>query len=151
VVGSAWMTSFFLAQLLNTETWFGNQGPTSWNPSARCSHLPLPKERVMVKAENNLLHGPRPTMGLGRESVTHLLPSLGTEYKVLLNKNHATCGKERFIGNQTTGLSLSGSEWSSLAEMSSGLYRRSQAMGEGERVWCLINCAYQMEQVNMPG
>jgi hypothetical protein len=53
--------------------------------------------------------------------------------------------------NQTAGLSLSDSEWSSLGEMSSGLYRRGQAMGEGERVWSLIICDHQMEQVNMPG
>jgi hypothetical protein len=43
------------------------------------------------------------------------------------------CGKERFIRNQTAGLSLfSGLECSDLAGMGSGLYRRGQAMGEGE-------------------
>jgi hypothetical protein len=53
--------------------------------------------------------------------------------KVLLNKDHAMCGKERFIRNQTSGLSLSGSEWGGLAEMSSGLYRRAKPWGR-ERV-----------------
>jgi hypothetical protein len=56
--------------------------------------------------------------------------ALWTYCKELPNKNHATCGKERFIGNQTAGLSLSGSELSSLAGMGSGLYRRGQAVGE---------------------
>jgi hypothetical protein len=52
---------------------------------------------------------------------------------------------------QTAGLSLSGSEWSGLAELGSGLYRRGQAMGEGESLWSLIICDHQMEQVDMPG
>jgi hypothetical protein len=55
------------------------------------------------------------------------------------------------LGIQTAGLSLSVSEWSSLAELGSGLYRRGQAMGEGERVWSLIICDHQMEQVDKPG
>jgi hypothetical protein len=63
------------------------------------------------------------------------------------------CGKERFIRNQTAGLhpSTPRSGSSSLAEMGSVLYRRVQAMGEGERVWSLIICDHQMEQVSMPG
>jgi hypothetical protein len=32
-----------------------------------------------------------------------------------------------------------------------GLYRRGQAMVEGESLWSLIICDHQMEQVNMPG
>jgi hypothetical protein len=36
---------------------------------------------------------------------------------------------------------------SSLAEMGSVLYRRGQAMGEGESFWSLIICDHQMEQV----
>jgi hypothetical protein len=81
------------------------------------------------------------------------LPIRETIYtcKELPNKDHGMCGKERFIRNQTTGLSLSGSECSSLAEMGSGLYRRGQAMGEGESLWSLIICDHQMEQVDMPG
>jgi hypothetical protein len=31
------------------------------------------------------------------------------------------------------------------------LYRRGQAMGEGESFWSLIICDYQMEQVYMLG
>jgi hypothetical protein len=71
--------------------------------------------------------------------------------KELLNKDHARCGKERFIRNQTAGLSFLGSECGGLAEMGSGLYRRSQAKGEGESLWSLIICDHQMEQVDMPG
>jgi hypothetical protein len=48
-------------------------------------------------------------------------------------------------------VTLSGSECSSLAEMGSGLYRRGQAMGEGESLWSPIICDHQMEQVDMPG
>jgi hypothetical protein len=36
-------------------------------------------------------------------------------------------------------------------KMGSGLYRRGQAMGEGESLWSPIICDHQMEQVNMPG
>jgi hypothetical protein len=36
-------------------------------------------------------------------------------------------------------------------KMGSGLYRRGQAMGEGESLWSLIICDHQMEQVDMPG
>jgi hypothetical protein len=63
------------------------------------------------------------------------------------------CGKERFIRNKTDcrAVALSGSELSGLAEMGSGLYRRGQAMGEGESLWSLIICDHQMEQVDMPG
>jgi hypothetical protein len=35
--------------------------------------------------------------------------------------------------------------------MGSGLYRRGQAIGEGESLWSLIICDHQMEQVDMPG
>jgi hypothetical protein len=35
--------------------------------------------------------------------------------------------------------------------MGSGLFRRGQAMGEGESLWSPIICDHQMEQVNMPG
>jgi hypothetical protein len=52
---------------------------------------------------------------------------------------------------QTTELSLSGSEWSGLAELGGGLYRQGQAMGERESLWSLIIRDHQMEQVNMPG
>jgi hypothetical protein len=62
-----------------------------------------------------------------------------------------TCVKERFIRNQTLGLSLSGSECISLAEMGNGLYRRGQAMGERESLWSPIICNHQMEQVDMLG
>jgi hypothetical protein len=43
---------------------------------------------------------------------------------------------ERFIGIQTAGLSLF-RVWSAAAwlKMGSGLYRRGQAMGEGESFW----------------
>jgi hypothetical protein len=40
---------------------------------------------------------------------------------------------------------------SGLAEMGSGLYRRSQAMGKGESLWSLIICDHQVEQGDMPG
>jgi hypothetical protein len=59
--------------------------------------------------------------------------------------------RKDLLGIQTAGLSLSGSEWNGLAELGSGLYRRGQAMVEGERVWSLIISDHQMEQVNMPG
>jgi hypothetical protein len=72
-------------------------------------------------------------------------------YKELPNKDHTMCGKERFIRNQTTGLSLLGSEHSGLTEMGSGLYRRGQPMGEGQGLWSPIICDHQMEQVDMPG
>jgi hypothetical protein len=36
-------------------------------------------------------------------------------------------------------------------KMGCGLYRRGQAMGEGESLWSLIIYNHQMEQVNMPG
>jgi hypothetical protein len=35
-------------------------------------------------------------------------------------------------------------------KMGSELYRRGQAMGEGESLWSLIICNHQMEQVDMP-
>jgi hypothetical protein len=80
-----------------------------------------------------------------------LLISHSLSCKVLPNKDHTTCGKERFIRNQNAGLSLSGSECSGLAGMGSGLYRRGQAMGEGESLWSPIICDHQMEQVDMAG
>jgi hypothetical protein len=52
---------------------------------------------------------------------------------------------------QTAGLSSSRSGSSSLAGMGSGLYRRGQAMGEGEGLWSPIICDHQIEQVDMPG
>jgi hypothetical protein len=57
------------------------------------------------------------------------------------------CGKERFMRGQIAGLSLLGSEHSSLAGMGSGLYRRGQAMEKGESLWSLIICDHQIEQV----
>jgi hypothetical protein len=66
-----------------------------------------------------------------------------------------TCGKERFIKLQITGLPPPphprGQGESSLAEMSGVFYRRGQAMGEGESLWSLIICDHQMEWVDMPG
>jgi hypothetical protein len=57
--------------------------------------------------------------------------------------------KRKIYWNQPTGLSLFlGSEWNSLAEMSSGLYRRGQPMGEGQHLWSLIICDHQMEQLS---
>jgi hypothetical protein len=47
-------------------------------------------------------------------------------------------------------VTLLGSECSGLTEMGSGLYRRGQAMGEGESLWSPIICDHQMEQVDMP-
>jgi hypothetical protein len=65
----------------------------------------------------------------------------------------ATCGKERFIRHPDRGAAppppRSGS--SGLGELGSVLYKRGQAMGEGESLWSLIICDHQMEQVNMPG
>jgi hypothetical protein len=52
---------------------------------------------------------------------------------------------------QTAGLSPLRSESSGSAGMGSGLYRRGQAMGEGESLWSPIICNHQMEQVDMPG
>jgi hypothetical protein len=53
--------------------------------------------------------------------------------KVLPNKDHATCGKERFIKNPDhRAAPTPRSESSGLGEMSSVLYRRVQAMKEGE-------------------
>jgi hypothetical protein len=59
--------------------------------------------------------------------------------------------KKDLLKEQTAGLSLSGSESSRLAGMGSGLYRRSQAMGEGKSLCSPIICDHQMEQVDMPG
>jgi hypothetical protein len=60
--------------------------------------------------------------------------------------------KRKIYWNQTAGLSLfwvqSAVAW---LKMGSGLYRRGQAMGEGESFWSLIICDHQMEQVDMPG
>jgi hypothetical protein len=59
--------------------------------------------------------------------------------------------KRKICWNQTAGLSLfrvqSAVPW---LKMGSGLYKRSQAMGEGESFWSLIIYDHQMEQVNMP-
>jgi hypothetical protein len=53
---------------------------------------------------------------------------------------------------QTAGLPPTPRSGSSdLGELGSGLYRRGQAMGEGESLWSLIICDHQMEQVYMPG
>jgi hypothetical protein len=59
--------------------------------------------------------------------------------------------RKDLLGIQTAGLSLLGLEYSSLAELGSGLYRRGQAMGKGERAWSLIIYDHQMEQVHTPG
>jgi hypothetical protein len=67
--------------------------------------------------------------------------------KVLLSKDHATLERRDLLA-QTTGLSLSGLERSSLAELGSGLYRKGQAMGEGESFWSLIICDHLIEQVD---
>jgi hypothetical protein len=48
----------------------------------------------------------------------------------LLNKDHATCRKERFIETQTVVLPLSGSECISLDGMGRGLYRRGHPVRE---------------------
>jgi hypothetical protein len=61
------------------------------------------------------------------------------------------CVERKCLLVQTAWLSLSVSEWGSLVELGSGLYRRGQAMGEGESLWSLIICDHQMEQVDMPG
>jgi hypothetical protein len=51
---------------------------------------------------------------------------------------------------QTAGLSPSRSGSSSMAAVGSGLYRRGQAIGEGESLWSSIICDHQMEHVDMP-
>jgi hypothetical protein len=51
---------------------------------------------------------------------------------------------------QTSGLPLC-SECSSSAGIGSGLYRRLQAIVEGESLWSLIVSAHQMEQLDMLG
>jgi hypothetical protein len=61
------------------------------------------------------------------------------------------CGKERFIRNPDCRATPLRSGSSDLGELGSGLYRRGQAMGEGESLWSLIICDHQMEQVDMPG
>jgi hypothetical protein len=38
-----------------------------------------------------------------------------------------------------------------LGELGSGLYRRGQAMEEGESLWSPIICDHQMKQVDMHG
>jgi hypothetical protein len=79
----------------------------------------------------------------------------GTGCKELPNKDHTMCRKEKFIKAQTAGLSLSGSECSSLAGMGKGLYRRGHMVREG---WCSREqlghwppfiCDHQMEWVDM--
>jgi hypothetical protein len=60
--------------------------------------------------------------------------------------------KRKIYWNQTAGLSLfSVQSGAALLKMGSGLYRRGQAMGEGESLCSLIICDHQMEQVDMPG
>jgi hypothetical protein len=59
--------------------------------------------------------------------------------------------KKDLLGTRLQGCHSFGFRESSLAEMGSGLYRRGQAMGEGESLWSLIICNHQMEQVDMPG
>jgi hypothetical protein len=71
--------------------------------------------------------------------------------KVLLNKDHATCGKGRFTRNPDRSAVPPRSGSYNLGEMGSGLYRRGRAMEEGESLWSLIICDHQMEQVDMPG
>jgi hypothetical protein len=78
----------------------------------------------------------------------------GTKKKVyckeLVNKDHTTCGKDLLEPDHRAGPHLrSGS--SGLDEMDSGLFRRVQAMGEGDSLWSPIICDQHMEQVNMPG
>jgi hypothetical protein len=55
--------------------------------------------------------------------------------KVLLNKDHAMCVKERFIKIQTMWLDPLRSRSSGLGEMSGVFYKRVLAMGEGESFW----------------
>jgi hypothetical protein len=56
------------------------------------------------------------------------------------------CGKERFIGTRLQYCHFFGVQ-SAVAwlKMGSGLYRRGQAMEEGESFWPLIICDHQME------
>jgi hypothetical protein len=61
------------------------------------------------------------------------------------------CVERKSYKNHTMGLSLLCSECSGLAKMGSGLYRRGQAMREGESLWSPIICDHQMKQVDMPG
>jgi hypothetical protein len=71
--------------------------------------------------------------------------------KVLLNKDHTTCGKERFIGTRLQDChSFQVQSEAAWLKMGSGLYRRGKPMREGERLWSLIICDHHMEQVNMP-
>jgi hypothetical protein len=71
---------------------------------------------------------------------------------IIANKDHTTCGKERFIGTRPQGHhSFRVQSEVAWLKMGSGLYRRGQAMREGESLWSLIICNHQMEQVNMPG
>jgi hypothetical protein len=62
--------------------------------------------------------------------------------KVLLNKDHATCGKERFIGTRPQGRHSWVQSEAAWLKMGNGLYRRGQAMRAGERVsglwWSVI-------------
>jgi hypothetical protein len=54
--------------------------------------------------------------------------------KELPNKDHATCGKERFIGPDHRAITPFGFTVRQSVELGSELYKRGQAMGEGERV-----------------
>jgi hypothetical protein len=60
-------------------------------------------------------------------------------------------GKKDLLEPDDRAVTLLGSEYSGLAELGSGLFRRGQAMEEGESLWSLIICDHQMEQVNVPG
>jgi hypothetical protein len=61
------------------------------------------------------------------------------------------CGRERFIGTRPQGCHSWVQSAAAWLKMGSGLYRRGQAMGEGESLWSPIICDHQMEQVDMPG
>jgi hypothetical protein len=82
----------------------------------------------------------------------HIYKAEALPIRYYLIKTMPCVERKDLSGIQTAGLSLFlGSECSGLAELGSGLYRRGQAMGEGESLWSLIVCDHQMEQVNMPG
>jgi hypothetical protein len=55
--------------------------------------------------------------------------------------------KKDLLGTRPQDCHSFGFRVKQLSEMSSGLYRRGQAMGEGESLWSLIICDHQMEQV----
>jgi hypothetical protein len=57
------------------------------------------------------------------------------------------CGKERFIGPDCRAITLFGFRVRQPGWIGSGLYRRGQAMWEGERVWFLIIYDHQMDRL----